>query len=164
MLEAILPHPWGRIVEVLLVAMTALVCFRNFKAPEHTAVFQASICLVMSVAVLTVPKFALYNQVLLLPAIFLLVRDRKMIWEGNMISRALLIIVSVLLVWPWLSCTALAALSFVLSQEVVERAWAIPLWTVPQLPVGVTALMLVYHYQNYHGQRSFTASAGPGSS
>ncbi|HMD17829.1 MAG TPA: glycosyltransferase family 87 protein [Terriglobales bacterium] len=157
MLEAILPHPWGRVVEVMFAAMTAVLCIKQRKPQEDTAVFQASTCLVMALAVLTVPKFALYNQVLLLPAILLIARDRRMIWGLNLVSRALLIVVSVLLVWPWFWCTALAALSFLLPQERVERAWAAPFWTVPQIPLGVVALMLVRHYQEM-----FAASAGPG--
>jgi len=106
-----------------------------------------------------VPTFSLYNQVFLLPAILLFARDRRTIWEGNFISRALLIIVTVLLAWPWLSTTTLGALSFVLPRETVERAWSVPLWTVPQMPAAVAALMLVHYYQ-----RTFAAPPGPGSS
>jgi hypothetical protein len=159
MLEAILPHPWGRLVEVSFAAMTALVCFRRLKPPEDTAAFQASTSLVMALTVLTVPQFALYNQVLLLPAILLVAHDRKTIWEGNFIGRTLLIMVTILLAWPWLSCTALAGLSFILQQETVERAWSIPLWTVPHVPMAVAALMLVHYYQT-----TFTAPDGPRSS
>jgi hypothetical protein len=113
----------------------------------------------MSLAVITVPKFALYNQVLLLPAILLLARDRKMIWEGNFISRALLIMVTILLAWPWISSTALAGLSFILPRETVEQAWALPFWTVLQIPMGVTALMLIHYYQGTN-----TAPGRPGTS
>jgi hypothetical protein len=156
MLEAILPYPWGRVVEVMFVAMAGMLCFKRIKPPEHTVVFQASTCLLMSLTVLTVPKFALYNQVLLLPAILLFARDRRTIWEGNFIGRTLLIMVTILLAWPGLSCTVLAGLSFIWPQETVERAWSVPLWTVPQIPVGVAALMLVHYYQG-----TFTATAGP---
>ena len=156
MLEAILPYPWGRVVEVLLAGMTALLCLKRLKPPENTAVFQASTCLVMSLAVITVPKFALYNQVLLLPAILLLARDRRMIWEGNFISRGLLIMVTILLAWPWISSTALAGLSFILPRETVERAWALPFWTVFQIPMGVAALMLIHYYRGTN-----TAPVGP---
>jgi hypothetical protein len=159
MLEAILPYPGARLLEVLFAGITAVLCFKQRKPPEQTGAFQSSTCLVMALTVLTAPTFALYNQVFLLPAILLIARDRRAIWEGNFISRALLILVTVLLAWPWLSSTALAGLSFVLPRETVERAWAVPLWTVPQIPMGVAALLLVSHYQ-----RTFTASAGPGSS
>ena len=158
-LEAVLPSPWGRLLEVLFAATTALVCWNRRKQPENTGAFQSSTCLVMALTVLAVPTFSLYNQVLLLPAILLLARDRRTIWEQNFVSRAILLIVAALLAWPWLSSAALAGLSFVLPQEAVERAWAIPAWTVPQIPVGVAALMLLHCYRG-----TFTAPAGPGPS
>ena len=156
-LEAVVPYPWGRLLVVLFAGTVAVVCFKQRREPENTDAFRSSICLVMALTVLTVPTFSLYNQALLLPAILLIARDRRMIWGRNLVSRALLIAVTVLLAWPWFCCTALAALSFVLSQETVERAWAAPLWTVPQIPLGVAALMLVHHYQN---QKIFAAPAG----
>jgi hypothetical protein len=156
-LESVLPYPWGRLLEVLFAGITAVVCWKQRKQAENTGAFQSSACLVMALTVLTVPTFSLYNQALLLPAILLIARDRRMIWGRNLVSRALLIAVTVLLAWPWFCCTALAALSFALSQEAVERAWAAPLWTVPQIPLGVAALMLLHHYQN---QKIFAAPAG----
>ena len=156
-LEAVVPYPWGRLLVVLFAVTVAVVCFKQRREPENTDAFRSSICLVMALTVLTVPTFSLYNQALLLPAILLIARDRRMIWGRNLVSRALLIAVTVLLAWPWFCCTALAALSFALSQETVERAWAAPLWTVPQIPLGVAALMLVHHYQN---QKIFAAPAG----
>jgi len=158
-LESVLPYPWGRLLEVFFAGTTAVVCWKRRKQPENTGAFQSSTCLVMALTVLAVPTFSLYNQVFLLPAILLFARDRRTIWEGNFISRALLIIVTVLLAWPWLSTTTLGALSFVLPRETVERAWSVPLWTVPQMPAAVAALMLVHYYQ-----RTFAAPPGPGSS
>jgi hypothetical protein len=156
LLEAVLPYRWGRLLEALFTATTALFCWKQRKQPENTGAFQSSTCLVLALTVLTVPTFSLYNQVLLLPAIVLAARDRKAIWEKNIVSRVILVTGATLLAWPWLSSTVLATLSFVLPPETVERAWAIPAWTVPQIPVGVAALMLIHYYQ-----RTFTASAEP---
>jgi hypothetical protein len=68
-------------------------------------------------------------------------------------------VVTLLLVWPWFASVVLAGFSFILRQETVERYWALPLWTVPQIPVGVAALMLIHNYR-----RTFTAPAMAGSS
>jgi len=114
---------------------------------------------VLALTVLAVPIFSLYNQVLLVPAILLIARDRRTIWEGNVVSRGLLIIVTALLAWSWLSATALAGLSSVLAPETIEHAWALPIWTVQQSPVAVTALMLIHYYQGTN-----TAPVGPGTS
>ena len=159
MLEAILSRPWGRFLEVLIAGVTVAICFKRRKEPADSDGFRSTSCLVLALTVFAVPTFSLYNQVLLLPAILLIVRDRRTIWEGTFVSRALLIMVGVLLAWPEFSSTTLAALSFVLPGAMIERAWAIPLWTVPQIPVGVAALMLLHYYR-----RTFAAPARAGSS
>ena len=159
-LESILSHRWGTLLEVLFAGATVLVCWKRREQPDDTGAFQLSTCLVLALTVIAVPTFSLYNQVLLLPAILLLARDRSMIWERNFVSRILLIVVVALLAWPWISTTALAWLSFVLPQETVERAWSIPAWTVPQLPVAVTALILIHFYQTYY-RGTFAAPPGP---
>ena len=74
-------------------------------------------------------------------------------------SRVLLGLTAVLLLWPWLISIVLAGLSFVMPLSIVETAWAVPLWTVPFLPVGVAALVLMMSYE-----RTFAAPTGPGSS
>jgi len=147
MLEAFLPHPWGRLLEVLFAGTTAVACFKRRRQPENSGAFQSSTCLILALTVLAVPIFSLYNQVLLVPAILLIARDRRTIWQGNIVSRALLIIVAALPAWSWLSATALAGLSFVLPRETIEHIWALPIWTVQQLPMVVAALMLIHYYQ-----------------
>lgn len=156
MLEAVLGRFLGRVVEVLLAAITALFCFRSRKSAENSGAFQTSTCLVLATTVITVPTFSFYNQVLLIPAVLLIARDRKAMWEGRLAHRVLLIVVAGLLAWQWLSAMVLAGLSFVLARETVERAWAMPMWVAPQIPVGVAALMLVHYYRS-----TFTATDGP---
>jgi hypothetical protein len=155
-LEMILPTWWGRVLELLFAAMTALTCLRWFRHAENTAAFQACTCLAMSASVLLVPKFALYNQVLLLPAILLIVRDRRMIWREGVINRIMLVVVAVSLAWIWLAGMVLAGLSFIVRAEVVEKAWMVPLVTLPQIPAAVTALLLLHYYQT-----TFAPSLGP---
>lgn len=155
-LEMILPTWWGRVLELLFAAMTALTCLRWFRHAENTAAFQAGTCLAMAVSVLLVPKFALYNQVLLLPAILLIVRDRRDIWQGSAIHRFVLVVVAVSLAWIWLAGMVLAGLSFIVRAEVVEKAWMVPLVTLPQIPAAVTALLLLHYYQT-----TFAPSLGP---
>jgi hypothetical protein len=136
-----------------------VACFKRRQQPENAGAFQSSTCLVLALTVLAVPIFSLYNQVLLVPALLLIARDRRTIWEGNLVSRTLLIIVIALLTWSWLSAAALAGLSLVLPPETIEHAWALPIWTVQQSPVAVAALMLIHHYQG-----TKTAPVGPATS
>jgi hypothetical protein len=62
----------------------------------------------LAVTVIVIPSYALYNQVMLLPALLVLLRDRRTIWNRNRISRVLLSLAAILLLWPWLASIALA--------------------------------------------------------
>jgi len=156
MLEAMLGKASGKVVEWALGAIAALFCFRRRKSAVESDGFQSATCLALALTVVMVPTFSLYNQVLLVPAILLIARDRRAIWTRSLVGRVLLILVAGLLGWQWLSAAALAGLSFVLPREMLERSWEMPLWAVPQIPLAVAGLMLIHYYRS-----TFTAAAGP---
>ncbi len=151
--------PWSRALELLAFAALMGACWRERRQAANTAAFASTLSLVLVTTILLIPTYAPYNQVFLIPALLVLVQERRAIWQRSIANRTLLVITTGLILWPWISSTALAVLSFVLPQATVERAWAIPAWTVTQIPVAVAALMLVHYYQ-----RTFTPPAGPGTS
>ena len=158
MLEVMLGKAFGGLVEVLLAGITVLFCYRRRKLAVESGAFQLSTCLVLALTVIMVPTLSLYNQVLLVPGVLLIARDRRAIWAGSLVGRGLLIVVAGLLAWQWLSAAALAGLSFVLARETLERAWVMPFWVVPQIPLGVAGLMLIHYYRSTF---TATAEAGP---
>ena len=158
-LDLTVPAPWGWMSRVFFVAATVHIAWKNRRLAEDTPAFAATVSLALAVTVIVIPSHALYNQVMLLPAVLMLLRERQAIWNRNRMSRVLLSLAAFLLSWHWLASIALACLSFVLPLELVERAWTIPGWTVPQISVGVAALMLIHYYQTTN-----TAPVGPGTS
>jgi hypothetical protein len=158
-LDKLVPAPWGWMPRALAAAATVHIGWKNRRLAEDTPAFAATVSLTLAVTVIVIPSYALYNQVMLLPALLMLVRDRQLLWNRNRMSRVLLSLVAVLLLWPWLVGIVLAGLSFVLPVGTVEAAWAVPLWTVLPLPVVVAALVLMMSYR-----RTFATPAGPGSS
>jgi hypothetical protein len=155
--------PWSRVIEVLVAAVLSVACWRERRQAANTSAFAFICCLVLAVTILVTPTYGLYNQLLLIPALLIMLKDRRAIWQANIVSRLLAMMTIALVCWPWISAIALAALSFVLPRETVERAWAVPLWTALQTPLAVSALMLVHYYQAYY-QRTITTPAGAGSS
>jgi len=155
-LDLTVPAPWGWMSRVFVVAATLHIAWKNRRFAEDTPAFAATVSLALAVTVIVIPSYALYNQVMLLPALLMLLRDRRTIWNRNRVSRVLLSLAVILLLWPWLASLALACLSFVLPLELVERAWMVPGWTVLQIPLVVAALMLIHYYQGTN-----TAPAGP---
>ena len=158
-MDNLIGAPWSWALEALALAALLGACYRERRQGANTSAFAFTISLALATTVLLVPISAPYNQVFLVPALLLLLKERRTIWHGSAAVRVLFLIAAGLIFWPWVSSTVLAGLSFVLPAERVERASAIPFWTVTQIPVGVAALMLVIYYQ-----RTFTAPAEPGSS
>jgi len=134
----------GRIVEVLAFVLLIGACWRARPHPASSSTFAVTTSMVLALTVLLIPTDSVYNQVLLMPALLLLVRDRRAIWDRGMGSRLFLGIVAVLVVWPWISSVGLVVLSLVLPSDTIQGAWAVPFWTVVPTPLGVAALMLAH--------------------
>ena len=158
-LDTLLGAPWSWGLEFLTLAATIVACWRERRHGANTPAFAATLSLVLAATVLLVPTSAPYNQALLIPALLLLARERKAIWQTSVASRILLAIAVGLVFWPWLASAVLAVLSFFLPLATIERGWSLPLWTEIHLPLGVTALMLVVYYQ-----RTFTPPVKAGTS
>lgn len=158
-LDKLLPAPWGWLARALAVAATVYLGWKNRRFTEDTPAFAAMVSLTLAVTITVIPSYALYNQVMLLPALLMLARDWQPLSNRNPVTRLLLCLVAILLLWQWLTSIVLAGLSFVLPPGPVEAAWAVPLWSVLPLSVVVAALVLVISYQT-----TFTASPRLGAS
>ena len=147
-LDKLIPAPWSWLPRMLAAAATVHIGWKNRRLAEDTAAFAATVSLALAVTIVVIPSYALYNQVMLLPALLLLVRERHLIWRRNRLSRVLLSVAAILLLWPWLTSIILAGLSFVVPLELVEGSWAIlPYLTAFLIPAGVAGLMLVHGYR-----------------
>jgi hypothetical protein len=151
--------PWSWILEVLAFAATLGVCWRERGQSANSGAFAFTLSLVLATTVLLVPTPTNYNQVLLIPALLLVAKERRTVWRKSAANRVFFAITTSLIFWPWISSITLAALSFVLPQQTVERGWTIPFWTAIQTPIAVAGLMLVHYYQT-----TFTAPPRPGTS
>ena len=158
-LDQLFPRPWSWLLQLLIAAAMVHVGWKNRRFPQGTRAFAVTIAVVLAATVILtiVPRYALYNQVMLLPAVLLIVQEWHSLWTRNRVSHVLLSLVAVFLVWPWLVSVMLAVLSYLLPPARVESAWSVPYWTAPLLPLGVTALVLMRS-----SQRSFAAPSEPG--
>ncbi len=151
-MDKLIGPPWSRALELVAFAVMTGACWRERRQAANTNAFAFILALVLATTVLLVPTYGPYNQVLLIPALLIIFEERATIWRRSVASRGLSVIVIGSIFWPWISSIALAGLSFVLAPQTVERGWAVPFWTALEIPMGVTALMLVhyYHYRRTH--------------
>jgi len=140
--EVLIGTVLGTVIEVLSFALLVRVCWKSRLTPASSPAFATTTTLVLALTVLLIPTDSVYNQVLLLPAVLMLLRDWRALWRRGIVVRLLVCAVGLLVAWPWISSVVLVACSFVVSPETIQRAWALPFWTVVPTPLGVAAVML----------------------
>ena len=141
-LDVALGSLWGRVVSVsLLATLFVLLCkIRHVDADAEE--FRWAVSLVMATTLTVVPMFAPYNQLLLVPALLWILQHIYAIWKKNLLSRGLVTLTAVAVLWPWLAAAALAVSLLFLSGPVVEKAWTLPLYTSLAIPVTTVAMLI----------------------
>ncbi len=130
----------GAIVLLFLAAAIMLAAWRAKSESIDSDAFRLAISLVLVFTCIVIPSLAPHNQVLLVPAYLLLVKERKRIWVGGRIARSLWFAAWLVLVWPW-AAGALLTTTLVFGCA-SSRLWDLPLATNPLIPITVfTALV-----------------------
>lgn len=149
-LEWLLGSTVGRFMGWLAVAGCGLCVWSARNDVSSSVIFARTFGLVLALTVLIVPMYAPYNQVLLLPAIFSLVRDTTVRSEN---SRGLLLARSVgalLLFWPWIATMGLSAASFWLTSGRRQSVWTLPFYSTFALPIFIFGISLLATYRSPH--------------
>ena len=138
--------PWayaGKVFAIAAVLASAWLVWRFRNEPVDSKNFGTVIALVMALTVLVVPMYAPYNQVLLLPAIFVLIRDRNMLFAGPGGARFLYAAMVFALAWQWIASLGLSSVYLLASPAWALRAWKWPFFATFTVPVLIFALMIV---------------------
>jgi hypothetical protein len=141
-LDVALTPFWGRTVSVLLVVILFVLLWQIRHAAADTTEFRWALSLVMATTLAVVPMFAPYNQLLLVPALLWILQGIQPLWKKNFLSRFLIALTALAVFWPWLAAGALAVSLLFLPASVVEKAWALPLYTSLAIPVTTVATLL----------------------
>ena len=148
-LDVALTPLWGRAVSVILVGILFILLWQIRHAAADTAEFRWSLSLVMATTLVVIPMFAPYNQLLLVPALLWILQGIHAFWKKSLLSRLLIALTALAVVWPWLAAGALAVALVFLPGPVVEKAWTLPLYTSLAIPVTVLAVLLAGRGANF---------------
>lgn len=138
----------GRIVEVLSVLACAALVWRFRRAQANSPDFGKATALVLALTVVIVPMFAPYNQVLLLPAILVLIQAAT---SKNRLLPALRlagVIGLLLLIWPWVATITLTLLYPWMNASVRQHLWPIPFYSNFMLPIFIFGLAALEYWIN----------------
>jgi len=131
----------GDLLAVLAVLICGIVLWAARKQPASAPEFRQALALVLALTVLIVPMYAPYNQVLLLPAILLLVRQRAQFAAGSRSVRLAYAAAALALAWQWIASMALSFTCLV-SPVAALKMWKLPFYATFSLPVLVFTLAL----------------------
>ncbi|HVI07571.1 MAG TPA: glycosyltransferase family 87 protein [Candidatus Binatia bacterium] len=137
--------PWAHAGDIVAAASVLLCAWAlwRWRRVNTAAVFGLDAALVMSLAVLIVPKSAPYNQVLLVPAVLLMARDRKLFLAGSRAVRMLFVVSVFAVAWQWMASLGLSAAAMLGAKSWALNHWKVPLLATFAVPVLVFALMLI---------------------
>lgn len=132
----------GQIVALFAIIVCGLFAWRFRGEEKSEAGFVSITALVLALTVFIAPMYAPYNQLLLIPAILLLVRDRSML--RSRILHLAGLFGALLVVWQWLATLCLAVGYRIESREWALARWRWPLFTTLLTPVWI--FMLIFFY------------------
>lgn len=136
-LDVALGSPVGTLVAVCILLGVAIFCWKGRSSMTSSAAFAWCLALVLSATLVVIPTYAPYNQLLLLPALMLVLRDAPAIWERGKLDRYFLFITVLCVLWSWLTAAVLCALVPFVKRELLEGFWALPLTSSLWVPVTV---------------------------
>ena len=137
-----------------IILLVAAAGWRIRRAAHDSVAFSAMLALVLAATVVIVPSFAPYNQVLLLPAVFLIAASWSELWNRNWLTRSGLRggRAGGFLAMAGLVRTAVWR-PFFCQRRSVQRGWTAPLRNSLLLPVVVLGLLARFSANESIGQR-----------
>jgi hypothetical protein len=143
LLEVLTTPTFGKMMVAVTVVIVAVVGWHLRRVAHDSVAFSAMLALILATTVVIVPSFAPYNQVLLLPAVFLIATSWRDLWSRNWLTRVACAVGALVVFWPWLASCGLLLASLVQPAESVQRAWSAPLRNSLLLPIVVLGLLVL---------------------
>jgi hypothetical protein len=140
-----LAGPATLLLTVASIVIAVLLAWRNRAAAANSRAFWMTVCLLLTITTITVLRgLAIYDHLILLPAILLLIRYRSELANAGPVPRILLAIGALVLFWPWISAFVLILLRpwLALSTFNSTAILSIPIRNAASLPFAVLMLLV----------------------
>jgi len=141
--EFYLPGFSSVILAGLVLAMIAAACWYMRREPCGSLGFAFAFCAVSAGSVFVVPALsAVFNQVLLLPALLLPLRNWEKMWARDSRSRTALLLFAGAALLPWICAIITVLVWAFLPITALHRIWGLPLYGWFALPFATLGLLI----------------------
>jgi hypothetical protein len=127
-LHVLLPSLLATTVAALLILWLSVQCWRWREARAGSGEFGWALASVAAVTLAIIPKLAAYNELLLVPALLVLMAQYKKL--ASPFSRVLSKGAFACQIWQWLGATVLALCSLLISATRLRIAAEVPMYTL----------------------------------
>jgi Glycosyltransferase family 87 len=141
----------GKALAALLIVVLAVLAYRSRQDSSSSTAFIATFATTLAVTIVVIPTFAPYNQLLLLPAVLIVVRDRQILLSSTGLVRSIVAVLAAVVVWPWIASITLLLAAIVLPSTNLQKYWAVPLYTSLAIPPAVLLLLFLRLRHPDHG-------------
>ncbi len=139
-LQVLLPRVVATLLSAALVVCVCAVCWRWRKAASDSDGFGWMLAVVTAVTLVAIPKLAAYNQLLLIPALLVLLRHRGQ--ATGLFARAFTKGAFACQIWQWSAALVLSILSLLVTPQRVFGLAQLPLYTWLALsPLTLVAIL-----------------------
>lgn len=130
------------LLSLILLGLAGFASIRWRRYDADSSAFQLLTAFVLLITVIVIcSSIAVYDQILILPALLWLYVHRERILRADRPLRILTILTLFALCWPWVSATAVAVASLFLAAARSRVAVLLPQLTASSLPFTVLSLM-----------------------
>jgi hypothetical protein len=137
-LQLVFSRRFGLLLSLPVMAGTVYLAWKLRRAPTFSGQLCLVVVFVLATTLVVTPSLVPYSDLQLLPAVLLLLKERKQIWGLGRWARHTLVAALGLAVWPYVATIFLAIISPVLP-SFASRLWVAPLAVMPILPLFLVA-------------------------
>lgn len=134
----------GAVAWVALIGVGVWLAWKNRRANSNSPDFWWTVSLLLAITSVTLlPGQAIYDQVILFPAILLVVKNARELRGAGFVPRILLTAGEIILFWPWVAAFGLVVARSWLTPAQFESTavFSLPIRTAASLPFAALALL-----------------------
>jgi hypothetical protein len=146
-LQALLPSVLAKAFSMALLVFLLALCWRWRKAPAGSQEFGWALAWASTVTLAVIPKLAAYNQLLLIPALLVLLAQRENIWRAGLVPRSLVKGAFACQAWQWTAALMLSLCSLLIPAAKLRSEAELPMYTsLASWPITLLAVALATFY------------------